>query len=181
MLEVLVVLWAYCLAGLTLKIGDDFLDEANRSDSAWLPLGISGFFFGFLMSISEADMVLMVSIILGVLASGKVNRPQFGIGFVVMALALLLHGVPPVTELYRWLTSLAILFLASVLDELGNNWADGRNPSVLSPFFEYRFTLKISAILLPLVWPDFLLTAVGLWVFDLGYELAGRLIRHSYS
>lgn len=181
MLEVLSVPLVYCLAGLTLKIGDDFLDEANRSDFAWFPLGISGFFFGFLMSTSEWDMVLMVSIILGVLASGKVNRPQFGIGFVVMALTLVLLGVPPVTELCQWLTSLVILFLASVLDELGNNWANGRNQSVLSLFFNYRFTLKVSAILLSLVWPDFLLSAVGLWAFDLGYELAGRSMKHFYS
>ena len=41
--------------------------------------------------------------------------------------------------------------------------------------------LKITLIVLGLIipWPMFLPAAIGLWVFDIGYESAGWLIRHN--
>ncbi|TFG10990.1 hypothetical protein EU538_00190 [Candidatus Thorarchaeota archaeon] len=180
MFEVLIAILAYGLAGLTLKVGDDLLDETDKSRSAWLPLAISGFLFGFLMSRSSWDLVLMVSILLGVLVSGKVNRPQFGIGFVTLALVLWVRGIPPIADLYQWVILLAMLFLASAVDEIGNNWADKSRLSLASLFFQYRFTLKVIALLLSIIWQEFLFAAFGIWIFDFGYEIAGRLLRDYY-
>jgi hypothetical protein len=71
--------------------------------------------------------------------------------------------------------------MAAVLDEKGNDWADKDASPLAYKLFEYRFVLKISALCLVLPWPMFLSAAIGLWVFDAGYELAGWLVRRTSS
>lgn len=168
---------AYFLAGLMLKTGDDLLDELSRPNLAWGPLAFSGLLFGFIMTVSEWDLALMTSIIIGVLASGKVNRPQFIVGFILIGFVVLVMGLPQITLLWDWLALAVIMFLASVLDERGNDWADKEISPRAYSFFKFRFTLKISVLLLSIPWPLMLPTAVGLWFFDIGYELAGWVIR----
>jgi len=179
MIEWVLYFTAYFFAGLSLKIGDDLLDESNNPALAWYPLAVSGILFGILMSISEWDLVLLGSIVLGVLLSGKVNRKEFAIGFIAIAVILLIQGIPPITDFLEWLTLLIMLFMASVFDEKGVEWTDsGRNPMTAS-FFEYRFTLKITALLLVIPWFGFLTAAIGLLLFDCGYELAGFIMRRN--
>lgn len=168
---------AYFLAGLTLKIGDDLLDEMYNPSLAWFPLGFSGILFGVLMSNTEWDLVLLGSIVIGVLLSGKVNRKEFAIGFIAIAIMLLLFGIPPISDYLGWFTILIMLFMASVFDEKGIEWIDNqRNPSI-AWFFEHRFTLKVTAILLVISWIELLPAAIGLWLFDSGYELARAFMK----
>jgi hypothetical protein len=177
MLEWAIYFSAYFLAGLTLKLGDDLLDELDRPQAAWIPLSLAGLLFGLLMTVSEWDFVLLTSIVVGVLVSGKVNRPQFIVGFMFIFGTLLLVGVPIVTDWLDWLTILIILFLSAVLDEKGNDWADKDASPFAFKLFEYRFVLKIVVIFLAIPWPLFLPTAIGLWIFDIGYETAGWIAR----
>ena len=183
---IVVVAWivyfaAYFFAGLTLKTGDDLLDEQNNPSLAWFPLGISGILFGALMSNTEWDLVLLGSIVIGVLLSGKVNRKEFSIGFIAIAIVLLLFGIPPISDYFGWLTILIMLFMASVFDEKGIEWIDAQaNPSI-AWFFEHRFTLKVTAFLLVIPWIGLLPVAIGLLLFDFGYELAGTLMRRIAS
>jgi len=169
---------AYLCAGFTLKQGDDLLDEMERPTFAWLPLAASGILFGYLMTQTEWDLALLAAIVIGVLLSGKVNRPQFTVGFFFIALMMLVRGVPAVTDWLAWSVLLFMLFMASVLDEKGNDWTDEEISPIAFKFFQYRFTLKISVLLLTIPWPQFLAAAVGLWMFDLGYELAGKVTQH---
>ena len=169
---------AYLCAGFTLKLGDDLLDEMERPTFAWLPLAVSGILFGYLMTQTEWDLVLLAAIIVGVLLSGKVNRPQFVVGFFFIALIMLVRGVPAVTNWLDWSALFIMLFLASVLDEKGNDWTDEVIYPKAFKFFRYRFTLKLSVLLFTIPWPQFLAAAVGLWMFDIGYELAGWVTRH---
>ncbi|MHA1935459.1 MAG: hypothetical protein ACW97A_09260 [Candidatus Thorarchaeota archaeon] len=181
MLNLLVYFMAYALAGFTLKLGDDLLDDLNSPDLAWYPLAASGLLFGLLMTSSEWDLVLLTAIIVGVVLSGKVNRREFSIGFLIIVVVILLRGVPTISGWLDWLSLLIMLFLAAVLDERGNDWADSSASPNAAKFFEFRLTLKISALLLVIPWPMFFLTAIGIWLFDLGYELAGRLSRSMLS
>jgi len=164
---------AYLMAGLTLKLGDDLLDELNRPNAAVVPLALSGVLFGQIMTLSEWDLVLLGAIVLGVLLSGKVNRPQFLVGFIMIVASLLLGGIPVITSGAVLFALLLILLLAAIVDERGNDWADSGERQWMSSFFYYRFTLKVAVILLSIMWLDFFAAAVGLWLFDLGYELAG--------
>ncbi len=179
MVEIALQLIAYLLAGLTLKLGDDLLDELDRPSLAWYPLAIAGVLFGILMAINEWNLVLLTAIVAGVLLSGKVNRRQFTVGFVLIAVVLLLFGIPVVTDPLGWLAMLFMLFMASVLDEKGNDWVERAANPKIALFFKYRFTLKITAILLVIPWVGFLIAAIGIWAFDLGYELIGWLIQRS--
>jgi hypothetical protein len=179
MVEIMLQLIAYLLAGLTLKLGDDLLDELDLPSLAWYPLGIAGVLFGILMAINEWNLVLLTAIVVGVLLSGKVNRKQFSVGFALIALILLVFGIPAVTDLLGWLSMLFMLFMASVLDEKGNDWVENAANPKTALFFKYRFTLKITALLLVIPWVGFLVAAIGIWVFDMGYELVGWLIRRS--
>jgi hypothetical protein len=133
------------------------------------------------MAVSEWDLVLLTSIVIGVLVSGKVDRPQFIVGFVLILCTLLVIGIPVIADLLDWWTVLIILFMAAILDEKGNDWADKEASPLAFILFEYRFVLKIVAICLVIPWPMFLSTAIGLWVFDFGYESAGWLVRRKLS
>lgn len=173
MLEWVAYFSVYLLAGLTLKIGDDLLDELDKPDLSWVPLALAGILFGLIMTVSEWDLALMMSIIIGVIVSGKVNRLQFVVGFVLIFVVVILIGIPPITSWLDWLTLVIMMFFAAVLDERGDEWADQEISPKAYKFFEYRFTMKVSVILISLVWPLLFPAAVGLWFFDLGYEIAG--------
>jgi ABC-type amino acid transport system permease subunit len=181
MMEWVAYFSAYLLAGLTLKIGDDLLDELDKPDLSWVPLALAGVLFGFIMTVSEYDLALITSIIIGVIASGKVNRLQFVVGFVLIFAVVLFIGIPPISSWLDWLTLVIMMFLAAVLDERGNEWTDKKVSPRAYKFFEYRFTLKVSVILISLIWPLLLPAAVGLWFFDFGYEIAGWIVRRNYS
>jgi len=181
MLEWVAYFSTFLLAGLSLKIGDDLLDELDKPDLSWVPLALAGILFGFIMTVSEWDLALMVSILIGVIVSGKVNRLQFVVGFVLIFVVVLLVGIPPIISWLDWLTLVIMMFLAAVLDERGNDWADREASPKAYKFFEYRFTMKVSVILISLIWPLLLPAAVGLWFFDLGYEIAGWFVRRNYT
>lgn len=167
----------YLGAGLFLKAGDDLLDETHRQDLAWGPLALSGLLFGLLMSTSEWDLILLSGIILAVIASGKVNRIQFSIGFAMIIIVLIILGLPIITAPLDLAAILMLLFMAAVLDEKGSDWADQSVSPRAHWLFEKRFTLKAVVLLLSIPWPLFLPSAVGLWFFDTGYELSGYVAR----
>ncbi len=177
MLEVMLYFVMYFFAGFSLKLGDDLLDELDKPQAAWVPLSFAGILFGLLMTVSEWDLVLLASIVIGVLVSGKVNRPQFIVGFVIILGTLLIVGVPIVTNWLDWWALLFILFMAAVLDEKGNDWADRERSPLVFKLFEYRFVLKIVVLGLVIPWPMFLSAAIGLWVFDIGYETTRLLLK----
>jgi hypothetical protein len=96
-----------------------------------------------------------------------------------MFITLTILGVPLSTDWASWITLLIILFLAAVLDEKGNDWADEELSPRAYQLFKYRFVLKLVALGLVVSWPLFLPTALGIWVFDFGYELSGWLVRRN--
>lgn len=174
----LVLLLIYSLAGFSLKLGDDLLDELDRGSLSWIPLSASGILFGIIAVTSEWGLALIAAIVIGVTLSGKVNRPQFGVGFVLIAAVLFVSGVPLPSDLLRWLALVSAMVLAAAIDERGNNWADNARPSILAAFFAHRFMLKVSVIIISFIIVEFALTAIGLWLFDLGYEVAARVTTH---
>ncbi len=160
----------YFIAGLSLKIGDDLLDVLNRPRHAWLPLILTGLAAGRLLSNSQWDAALLTAILMGVLIAGKVDRPQFVAVLFIAPLIMFIVGPPLIMDLLQWCALIVILLLAGAIDEIGNDWADRRARSRITWFFAHRFTMKICALLLCIVLPMFLSTAIGMWIFDAGYE-----------
>ncbi|MFW9843175.1 MAG: hypothetical protein ACFFEV_01235 [Candidatus Thorarchaeota archaeon] len=181
MIEWVAYFSAYFLAGLTLKIGDDLLDELDKPNLSWVPLALAGILFGLIMTVSEWDLALLGSIVIGVIVSGKVNRLQFIVGFVLIFAVVLLVGIPVISSWLDWLTLVIMMFLAAVLDERGNEWTDQEVSPGAYKFFEYRFTMKVSVILISLIWPLLFPAAIGLWFFDFGYELVGWTVKRNYT
>jgi len=181
MIEWIAYFLAYLLAGFTLKTGDDLLDVFDRASLSWFPLAVSGLLFGLLMTITEYDLALLVSIIIGVLASGKVNKPQFVVGFAIIAIVVIIIGLPAITDWLGWLALVIMMFMAAVLDEKGNDWADPVESPRAYKLFQYRFTMKFSVLLLSIPWPSLFPAAIGLWFFDIGYELMGWITRRIQS
>ena len=177
MLEWTLYYGAYCFAGLSLKLGDDLLDELDKPILALAPLALSGLLFGLIMTVSEWDLVLMSAIVIGVVLSGKVNRPQFLIGFALIGVVLFVVGVPIVPDWLDWFIILGTLLVAAVLDERGNDWAENNAGRWVNGFFRFRFTLKLSVLILAVIWTAFLPSAIGLWLLDLGYETVGYITR----
>ncbi|RDE16480.1 MAG: hypothetical protein C4K47_01085 [Candidatus Thorarchaeota archaeon] len=185
----IIYLAMYWSAGLTLKTGDDLLDELNRPNLAWFPLGLSGLFFGTVMTLSQWDMAMLGAVVIGVLLTGKVDKPQFMAGFLLIGLLLAIRGIPVVTAWLDWWALLIMLLLAAAIDEVGHGIMESGTQGVIgfskisnaAWFFRHRFTLKLSALLLCILWPGLFPSAVGIWMFDLGYEIAGSLLKSKRS
>jgi hypothetical protein len=180
MLEWIAYFVGYSLAGMTLKVGDDLLDELDQQSLAWVPLTLSGLLFGLLMTISEWDFILLTSIVIGVLISGKINKIQYIAGFAAIFVVLLLRGIPLIANWPERLILLILLLIAAIFDERGNDWVEGKQTRLVDLFFKYRFGLKFAVLILVVPWPLFLSSAIGLWIFDIGYEIAGWLVRTKY-
>jgi hypothetical protein len=93
-------------------------------------------------------------------------------------MTMILRGLPQVTGLLDWLALVVMMFLAAVLDERGNDWTDQNASPRAYRFFKYRFTLKVSVLLLSIPWPLLLPTAIGLWFFDFGYEIVAWIVKN---
>ncbi len=178
MADIVIQFVLYFLAGASLKAGDDLLDELERPTLSWMPLGIAGVAFGIISTLSEWDMSLIVSILIAVVVAGKVNRPQFIIGFVLMAGVVLICGIPPISSMSTVLIIVGCLVIAGALDEYGDAWTEKRmtqNP--VTWFFRFRFTMKCAVLLLVIPFPQFIFTAIGLWIFDIGYNIVERIMK----
>ncbi len=171
-----IYLGLYFLSGLNLKIGDDLLDVMHRPRHAWIPLILTGLSAGILLSNSQWDAALLTAIMMGVLITGKIDRPQFGAIFVISPLLMFLIGVPVITDLLQWCAIIVALLLFGAIDEKGNDWADRGARSRVGWFFAHRFTMKTFALLLGIILPEFLPTAIGMWVFDMGYETSRMFV-----
>ncbi len=171
----------YLVAGLTLKTGDDVLDELDMPWLAWTPLVLSGLMFGLIMTVSQWDFALMTAIVIGVTLAGKVNRVEFAGGFIALVAVLVFVGPPTVTDLGGWVTLVIVLLIAAAADEAAGNWTEGRGTSPLTWLLEHRFVLKACALSVIPIWPQFLPAGLGLWVFDAGYEMAGTLVKRAQS
>ncbi|MEM2142950.1 MAG: hypothetical protein QXS20_06045 [Candidatus Thorarchaeota archaeon] len=179
------VVWTlllYTLAGFCLKSGDDLLDEMHRYRLSCVPLSASGLFLGLVSTSSEYDLALVSSILVGVTISGKVDRPQFLVGFMTLGLTLLLYGLPPLpTPVYWWGLLVLLLVVLMAADERLHEHAASVPNRLLSVVFRYRFVAKIGVLLPVFIIPPILPTALGLWCFDTGYELFHLLTRFTHQ
>ncbi len=171
----------YWIAGFALKSGDDMLDVLDRPRLSLIPLSVAGAAFGLLMTNSEWDFALLTAIILGVLVSGKINRPQFGIGFLIIGLFLMLSGVPYMSSVPVAIAVVSMLLIAAAVDEYANDRMGQQSNRWKRVIFRYRFVLKCVALCISVIWYGFLLAAIGLWVFDTGYEMAGAIISRQWE
>jgi len=151
-------LTAFSLAGFTLKMAD-LWGEKGR----WLGYpasAASAILFWLLLKLSASTSTIALSIIVGNLAAGKVDRPNLYLGLaIILLLALTLGFSTP------HLPSLAVLSTLAFLDELIHERGG---------FLSFRPSLKAGVIVLAFLGWLTLIAALGLLLFDFAYEVWGR-------
>ena len=162
------VIIIYTLAGLTLKLSD-FYGEHRTGYVPYFITLISAFFFVLLMIESEYSSAIIIGIIVGVLLSGKVNRPNLVFGLtLIISLSLLMGFVFP--------NQIVILIsIFAFTDEVFHEKINNRF-KILKAFFQFRPVLKIAiASFFLLKWLP-LTYLIGFFCFDLSYDLTSTFL-----
>jgi len=168
MIDPLMVIIIYTLAGLTLKLSD-FYGEHRTGYVPYFITLLSAYFFALLMIESEYSSSIAIGIIIGVLLSGKVNRPNLIFGLIlIISLSLLMGFVFP--------NQIVIpISIFTYLDEIFHEKFNSRF-QILNTFFQFRPVLKIViAIFFLLNWLP-LTYSIGFFCFDLSYDLTSTII-----
>jgi len=168
MIDPLMVIIIYTLAGLTLKLSD-FYGEHRTGYVPYFVTLLSAFFFALLMIESEYSSAIAIGIIVGVLLSGKVNRPNLIFGLIlIISLSLLLGFVFP--------NQIVIpISIFGYIDEIFHEKFNSRF-EILNTFFRFRPVLKsVIAIFFLLNWLP-LTYSIGFFCFDLSYDLTSTII-----
>ncbi|MFH1391042.1 MAG: hypothetical protein ABIH20_01890 [Candidatus Diapherotrites archaeon] len=167
MIELLVLLF---LAGVTVKIADEFSDVFEKENYLGIIFGIIyGFLLGYAMSVNEIAATVFLGVITGVAVTKKLDSFSHLIGlFMIIFTIIFLGNFKP--EIFIAL----VLFIAIFADEKFNDYFDrikgkGLN-KLLGTIAEFRLTSHFITIII-----SFILMQSLYWFsllsFDLGYQL----------
>jgi len=168
-LPTVLLLIIFLAAGISLKITDT-TGERGHSVLSYLLAGLSGVLFGILISESKISSAIMLGIVIGVMASAKVNKPNLVFGLAVAIITAIICGFTiPTLWLFLAVTTFAFI------DEVGHN-RYSKLKSPLGWFFQYRCSLKVAIIFLMIMTVLPLVYCMGFLLFDAGYEAASALL-----
>ena len=167
-----IIFLLFSIAGFTLKIGDDLIDEYNKGLAANIPLIISAIMFGFLIRINEDTAAIITSIILGVLFSKKIDSYQFQIGVIISYSIPLIFGIQYVIQLVNIILILFIFTTSAILDEFGDALSEKKNTMYI---LKYRPFMKIAAVISAMLAIISIDAAIGFLLFDFWYIIATYL------
>lgn len=168
---------AFAILGGGVKYIDDAFDEMTfDKDKATLLAPVLGVLWGYTSLVNEVAATLLLAILLSVFFMGKIDNRAHQIGFVTVIALLLLVGMEVM------LVPLALLTLAGITDEIGNDKMDKLRKSVrfngkvkkfFMHFFRYRSMMKVAVLIFTVVnaVPLYFLLAFLLW--DLAYHAVG--------
>ncbi len=174
----------FALSGFFMKISDEASDEKNNMLISIIS-GLLCVLFTVLVSTKNADATcIFLSILIGTALAFKVDSLNHILSAILLVILLLLLGVPS----FSWIC-LLICIIAVFVDEKGNDYYDkkeeeGLTLNFLDKLFKYRYTLKITVLILSIfgllnyLIPNLNLfsfepiTIIYFYMFDLSYEFA---------
>ena len=174
----------YALSGFFMKISDDMHDKKNNMLFGVLAGILCGLLLGYLVSISVDAAYIFFGVFIGTFLSKKVNCINHIITALIFVVIVFLLGFPAIS-----IGTLIICSVAAYIDEIGNdNKKIYEKSRILEIFFEYRFALKTTILILAVFgtiqsfYPGF--TIYGIYflgiqtflyflLFEISYELAG--------
>lgn len=166
-------LLAFALAGVFLKLADDYGEKGNSLIGYAAAFTAAGLFW-LLVKVDQYTSAVMLAVVVGCIASLKVDRWNLIAGLILLAVLMGAMGfeIPA-------LPPLITLATAAYLDEAGHDrrWRWGWIKRV----FRYRPILKGLVVLLAALGLLSPLSAVGLIVFDVSYDSTGVVIRRGKS
>jgi len=159
----------FILGGVTLKLAD-ISGEKGKNILQYVSATAAALSFGLLISDSQTASSIMLGIIIGVLVSRKVNRPNLAIGLVLtLVIAVILGFKTPNIPL------LATVSLAALTDEICHDRFTEEKSS-LSKLFHFRPILKLTMVILATASLVEVAYAVGFLSFDIAYDYTDWLI-----
>lgn len=174
----------FALSGFFMKISDEASDEKNNMLMSIIS-GLLCVLFTVLVSTKNADATcIFLSILIGTVLAFKVDSLNHILSAILLIILLLLLGVPS----FNWIC-LLICIIAVFVDEKGNDNYDKKEKegvalNFLDKLFKYRYTLKITVLILSIfgllnyLIPNLNLfsfepiTIIYFYMFDLSYEFA---------
>ncbi len=118
--------------------------------------------------VDKVSAVILFSILLGVLLTGKIDNFVFKISTIALIVFFALRGLGP------YLIPLVFLTLMGIVDEKGNDFVDNNSANkVVEFFFLHRFSMKFGIMLLCAVSYFSPIYLVAFLCFDIAYDSVG--------
>ena len=156
------------LVGLLTKLADLIADDGLKVRGAFsYVIGAAYGALGAYILISDAYLApVVIATIIAVVATKKIDKKPHSVAIASMLLFLAIWGFPAVNLLL-----MAIFLAAGVIDEIGNDMADGKRINGrLKKIFDYRLISDVTAFLVSLITGQWIIF-LGMLAFTLGYAL----------
>jgi hypothetical protein len=169
---------AYSLLGASIKYIDAAFDEKLFSRKKALLLApLVGILWAYLMYFSAASATILLSIVVAVLITGKVDNVAHLAGLATIVAVILISGYFE----FIW-SALIVITFTGVLDELGNDYVDKKNllfrgglqQKFIHYFFKYRSGMKLSVLLFAIIGFYSFIYFIAFLAFDVAYLLVDR-------
>lgn len=163
--------FSFAILGAGVKYIDSAFDENTFSKKKALLLApFLGVFYAFLMSLNANAATILMSFLVGVFLSGKINNLAFYIQTAFWAIFVFIFG-----NVSIFFFPFIMLVVASIIDEKGNDLSDARKlkTKIARFVFKHRLFMDVVAFLLAVFGFIELVFLVSFFAFDLGYSLVG--------
>jgi len=174
----------YPLSGFLMKISDDMHDKKNNKQLGILAGILCGILIGFLVTINVDAAYIFFGVFIGTFLAKKINCINHIVTAMIFLIIVFIFGFPAVG-----IGTVIICTIAAYIDEIGNdNKKIYRKSRLLETFFEYRFALKTTILVLAFLglmssyYPPFKIygihfmagqTFILFLTFEMAYEFAG--------
>ena len=166
-MSLLTILAISFLTGSLIKLSDDITDKKMAIPGFFaIPSGlVYGLLMGYLMVIDIGASYLFGGIVLGCLATGKIDTSGHYFGLLGILVVILYYGFHPSP----------LILLVGVLAAMEEMKGIIHVPSSLEFIFDYRLVLKVGILILVALNILGLNTLLILLTFDLAYILTNQL------
>ena len=163
----------YAFLGGGIKYIDQVFDEKMFSKPAAFVLSVlCGLLMGYLIAVDAPSATILISIVLGVAITKKIDNAAFYIGVLLVLGMPLLIRFSQSAFLSLDMFSIFFLTVAGLIDEWGNDEVDrwGTN-GIVKKFFYFRFTMKVMMAVLVFTGVFKPIYLVAFLAFDAAYGL----------
>jgi hypothetical protein len=191
----LIIAIIYGLSGILMKFSDDEYDENSNKIIASILAIISAVLIGYLTSnVTDAAYIFLTIIIATGLAL-KIDGIHHILSLIVFIIVCFLFNFFSISLFNLSLITLIMCIFSEYIDEFGNDNPKFQNNKFLKFFFDYRFTMRITVLILSLfgVYSNLtgftipyihflnLETFIFFLIFDLGYITAGKIFKKYFT
>jgi len=166
-------LLSYSALGAGIKYIDDAFDKKTFSKLIAIVIApLLSILGAYSMIIDPVSATILLAVLCGVLLKGKIDNIAFGLGFALVILIITLAGIQFL------ILPLILLTAAAVLDEVGNDYIDGKKDelNMKNPlhvfgkyFFGHRWIMKSAIIFLVMLNMIPLFFLLAMILFDYAY------------